>query len=647
MHLRLIVLLSLIVLQLLVVQQALASSPSLSIKPHQANSIDLTDYLDVLEDTGQALSLTDVQQPAMADRFKSGQGASEAFNFGYSQSAFWLRLRIKNDSAASLATVLEIGKARLSSVQFYYPLPSGSYQTISTGDMMPFSSRAYPNRFFVLPLTLPAQSEYLVYVRVQSDSAVMIPAKLWPEQAFYAYERADYVWQALYFGMAVGAIFFNLLLFTFIRDRSLLLYVAFSASLVFAMAAQNALLAQYLPWHFSLFSRVSAPVGFSLTLVAALLFMRHMLKPHMLIDDIDILIKGLIYINLLMPLGYVISVPAFAVMGQVLNIITSFVIFSVAVICVLRRQRSAYFFVASFTVLFASAVISAVVGLGLLPANFFMLNILQFGSAIEMLLMALSVVDRLNFSRKEKEAAQLIALNAQRQLVDNMTLSERLLEARVQARTAEMRQFMDMLNHELKTPMAVIRLSMEVKSLSPSAKLNVVQSVIDMDSIIERCLQADKLEHQQRSVLRQACNVSDSVAQICAASASPQRLCMVSPAPLVAHTDHHLLRIALVNLIDNALKYSEIDSLVTIALVPLLWRDQAGFQISIANKPGAAGWPDAQQVFSKYYRSPGAHGKSGSGLGLYLVKNITHLLAGNINYCPTESQVKFELWIPL
>ena len=68
--------------------------------------------------------------------------------------------------------------------------------------------------------------------------------------------------------------------------------------------------------------------------------------------------------------------------------------------------------------------------------------------------------------------------------------------------------------------------------------------------------------------------------------------------------------------------------------------------IRIDNTPGAAGHPDPRQVFKKYYRSPGAHSKTGSGLGLYLVHNVARQLGGWVRYVPNDSCVRFELWLP-
>jgi signal transduction histidine kinase len=50
-------------------------------------------------------------------------------------------------------------------------------------------------------------------------------------------------------------------------------------------------------------------------------------------------------------------------------------------------------------------------------------------------------------------------------------------------------------------------------------------------------------------------------------------------------------------------------------------------------------------VFEKYYRSPGAYRKTGSGLGLYLVKSYMHLLGGQVSYAVVDDQAEFALWI--
>ncbi len=67
----------------------------------------------------------------------------------------------------------------------------------------------------------------------------------------------------------------------------------------------------------------------------------------------------------------------------------------------------------------------------------------------------------------------------------------------------------------------------------------------------------------------------------------------------------------------------------------------------ISNPPGRAGWPDASRLFEKYYRSPAATYRSGTGLGLYLVKALATRLGYDLTYCPSSEAIVFKLTLPI
>ena len=66
----------------------------------------------------------------------------------------------------------------------------------------------------------------------------------------------------------------------------------------------------------------------------------------------------------------------------------------------------------------------------------------------------------------------------------------------------------------------------------------------------------------------------------------------------------------------------------------------------MANEPGAAGFPDPEKVFGKYYRSAGAHGQSGSGLGLFVCKRLMDKLGGRVELASDSVLVRFRLELP-
>ena len=97
------------------------------------------------------------------------------------------------------------------------------------------------------------------------------------------------------------------------------------------------------------------------------------------------------------------------------------------------------------------------------------------------------------------------------------------------------------------------------------------------------------------------------------------------------------------NLIENACKYGASESPVQVKLEA--HNSQACVEVS--NLVSPSDWPDPDKVFDKYYRSPHARRQAGTGLGLYLAKNLMQVLGGNIKYCPQAAQVRFVVSLPL
>ena len=209
-------------------------------------------------------------------------------------------------------------------------------------------------------------------------------------------------------------------------------------------------------------------------------------------------------------------------------------------------------------------------------------------------------------------------------------------------------RFMSMLSHELKTPLSVVRMALGLNGpLSATIRAHAQQSVQDMDSIVERCLQVDRLEQRRHPAARKPCQVQDLLIELQAALSGGERL-QISVAPIpTALIDTQLLRIALSNLIENAFKYSPPRSAVQVSASPHSHRRRSGILFSISNEAGSAGLPDPNRVFRKYYRAPGAHSKTGSGLGLYLVRGAARQMGGWVRYASRDGGVCFEFWIPV
>jgi signal transduction histidine kinase len=232
----------------------------------------------------------------------------------------------------------------------------------------------------------------------------------------------------------------------------------------------------------------------------------------------------------------------------------------------------------------------------------------------------------------------------------DMQLSLQLAEQEVnyerQQREAQNR-FMGMLTHELKTPLGVLLMAISHSDPSLAMKERAKRAIQDMNAVLERCVLVDKLEEGNLSQSKERFDVVKELEQVMLGFDSTRLQLAHGHASVWVYADRQLVSVVLKNLVENALKYSPKDSRVHLNVQRLPWREGEGVCVQVSNLPGDAGWPDAQRLFSKYYRSAGSHRSTGSGLGLHLAKQMALYLGGDVRYVPVEDCVRFEFWLPV
>jgi signal transduction histidine kinase len=210
----------------------------------------------------------------------------------------------------------------------------------------------------------------------------------------------------------------------------------------------------------------------------------------------------------------------------------------------------------------------------------------------------------------------------------------------------EQAQLLTMLAHELKTPLAVVRMALGSRSPSHELLGDADRSVRDMTYIIQRCLQVEKLGYNNPLLQRRPCHLGEEMRDLMNNACRPSRLYWVGAELPPVDTDPMILRMIVANLLDNACKYGAPDQPVTLHLTARSREGQNWQCLRVTNRPCQNNWPDPEKLFEKYYRAPQSHEHSGSGLGLYLSNRLAEQLGGTLRYHPTSSEIGFELWIP-
>ena len=274
-------------------------------------------------------------------------------------------------------------------------------------------------------------------------------------------------------------------------------------------------------------------------------------------------------------------------------------------------------------------LVAATTGLGWLPATEWSIYISQLQTLVSSVLLMLMLQYRAFMVGQQRQEALLGLEKTTLQVTHERHMRE------------EQEKLMAMLAHEIKTPLATMHLRIDSSTKSGSA---IRKAIRDMDSVIERCVQTLQLDDGKLAPRLQMCDVAGILQDAVQSCPQPAQVQLQQqPASLMLETDPQLLFVVLSNLLENACKYAQPDTLIEMRCVVLA----QAVRLELTNVPGTAGWPDAAQVFDKYYRSPKAQRQSGTGLGLYLVKSLTLALGAEIAYEPDASVVRFVLTLPL
>lgn len=225
---------------------------------------------------------------------------------------------------------------------------------------------------------------------------------------------------------------------------------------------------------------------------------------------------------------------------------------------------------------------------------------------------------------------------------ESSLMEERLRGGMAREHNTLLARFIDMLAHETRNAHAVVRMNLSAATLPERPRDRIDTTLARLDSIIERSVHVAQFEAGAVSVLPESIRLDDMLRDLLATLPDGDRVSMVRDAPETVRTDRLLLKVAVINLVENALKYSPAESPVRL----ILSQDGNDLSISVQNDIGRTAIPAPHEAFRKFHRGKGTEMIPGTGLGLYLVQTIATLLGGQVAYRSDERTVQFTFRIP-
>ncbi|MDQ6662482.1 MAG: HAMP domain-containing histidine kinase [Chloroflexota bacterium] len=222
--------------------------------------------------------------------------------------------------------------------------------------------------------------------------------------------------------------------------------------------------------------------------------------------------------------------------------------------------------------------------------------------------------------------------------------------------------FLSMASHELKTPMTTIvgqvqLLMRRLSKLEKSSELTFMRTALEsidgqtrrLNGIVNELLDLQNIRFGKVELNLQPCNLVDLSREVIEEqqhlSGRPIQLDM-SSLEVMLYADAYRLKQVIVNLVNNAIKYSPEESLVKV----FVGQQQNIGILEVSNL--GSGIPGEQQarIFEPFYRAPDVQltSKSGIGLGLTICKDIVERHGGRI-WCRSypEKGSTFIVELPL
>ncbi|WP_298816049.1 sensor histidine kinase [Chloroflexus sp.] len=206
-------------------------------------------------------------------------------------------------------------------------------------------------------------------------------------------------------------------------------------------------------------------------------------------------------------------------------------------------------------------------------------------------------------------------------------------------------EFLAVAAHELRSPLAAVRsyadllLRREQQREGDPRDIHgltiLTQQVAHMLRLVDNLLDVSRLDAGQFDLQYQQTNLVTLAQQVIdqqRPSAGNRELLIESETPeLIVACDAVRIRQVLTNLLNNAIKYSPAESVISVRLRHTLLpaSNSPAALISVSDQGPGIPPEERERVFQRYYRAPGKRAE-GLGLGLYLSREIVQLHGGQI-----------------
>ncbi len=337
------------------------------------------------------------------------RGADGRISFPRTHGAYWFYFKIDVSAASNsgYSYLLELAFSQLDRVDLFCRCGNLSWQHQVAGDTLagPGANIDYRFPLFELPLSAVVDNEILI--RVQSNTAIVVPVYLWERGAFEQHTQLQQLLSGLYYGILLALVLYNLFLFPTVRDTAYLWFAFYLGMFALFHFAFEGYARLYLWPDSPLFADRAVTLFIWLTMAAGLRFTQLIALSVQYAPRLHRLFSLLFYLALVAALISAVFGPSmlFFLLGP-FGALVAVAIPLPLLIAWRAGYRAVRFALIAFIPILPGAILIAARSANLIEASYLTENLFSLGTALGSLLLSFALADRINLLREDKLKVQ-------------------------------------------------------------------------------------------------------------------------------------------------------------------------------------------------------------------------------------------------
>jgi signal transduction histidine kinase len=544
----------------------------------------------------------------------------------------WYRFEAANvGEVAADQALLWIRLPNLDLITLHYQDDAGNWQQMVTGDTLALKNRPLASSKLGFQLDMSEIEGRPVYLGIQSTGVMTISLTIDTLAVMQNHQVAHNIKAILFFSAlwlclaAIAIIYFQTrarIFLYFVISQLTYIFTAFSytgyLSLLFPTIATDAITTQWI------MISVIASTAFQFELFRTLKVKRWAL----------IIMAMLVAAFAALPIAY-LFLDARIILNAIWNIGLVYSCFSI--VAAWNLSDETYISKRAMRIIFSLYAIPIAVwilpNMGLVPAN-----VLGFYGEFIRGFVNMSLILSILFliSRKEEEKRR-------HALAQIKKLEE---ESVIQNHLSQMyRDILWTISHEFGNGLSIFRFGLSKPQITEQNKARMERALKSLEELLAKFKHSEQVELGAISFQDTKIDLVALVkeeAKTASGDDATVKFQFYKSQDISVMSDEVCLRLIMSNILSNAVKYAAPDTPISISLE----ENDTHASVVVKNECPTLALPDPDRVFDRFYRDPHVLEKAGSGLGLYVVQQLSKLLKGGCRFeIINGNRVRVTAWV--